>query len=1193
MESKRGYKGLQNVHSSNNEFNSLSFLTTSILNKIATTEIVVVRAVNLVACTVDVQPLVNQVDGAGRSYPHSIIHDLPFFRAQGGASGIILDPSEGDIGLVVFAGRDISSVKANRAPSPPGSGRRFDWTDGIYVGGALNSDPSQYIKFGVGITLKTPYPVTVDSPHTLVTGDLAIGTPLAVAYGGTQASTTAEARANLGVPGIDGSGAGGVWPISISGSAAGGVSGPVQWHDITGTGKPADYADVTATSAAMLAAVAELNNIASDSVLSKGEKPKAIQDWQAIQNEYTPWVSEATALSIGSELTVYIAKYNALSTYLSSLTNWTVTTVDTAINATAWSTAWKDYLYAKESLATACANKASLLSTWAGVTGSGKPADNATVGAPSGTYVGTTLAQTVETNASSALANAATANAAIADMASDNILSPVEKPTVILDYANILAEQSGIDTQAAAYGVTTEKTAYDSAITALTTYLNSLSGWNNTNTSTTIVGTMFRQKFGDVYSTRQTLLNKIAAVAGTLSTWAGVTGVGKPADYANATYVDIYGNIQGVSSGAGKSVDNSLLSIVMEDAAFSQDGKYWTEQTTVAPLFSSMPTDMPNDGSARTFPNGTYGHCFQAVGQIGIATKKWYRIAPNEYYQQLCEYEVTNNGSLSLPTHLNGYNLWDKDGAFISSMWTPPNDNWSDTWQVSKGKRVLSRILSSNRILAFYPNAAYMKPIARLNWTAQANGCNATTRLYRLELTDFTDVVKQQQNAAISASKTKSVVANPALMMTQEGALPDSWELWNGNSPLRAKSTRTGFDCPQYVALANTFTQVAQHIEASLKQGTNVLECDFVWNSGVHLMAAMVYIAWYDGSTWFSTSYFLDTTTTIEGVVPSGARTKPYQIRKMFDVNSSNITNAYVAFIPLHTGYPNSNTDRTLSLEWLNIRPATTDERNANSVEYGADVTANSAVIAAIWSDNILSRGEKTQVIKDWNTAAAEYSSLYASGTALGAITERNAYKAAYDALYAYLVSLSPSWSDTTQDTPIVGTSYRTYWTNFETARTALINKKGQLSQLDVVGTSNIINNAVSRINSIYTPANIGFAGSNAWTTAQTLPITSEGGGILCIFSAEVTAALSTSSSPSFIYLRVLRDGNVIYSSNGLQGLNAVSGGGLSVSEMLHCFQIVDTPSAGSHTYTLEIKQSGSSIGGISNRTISTTELKK
>ena len=62
-------------------------------------------------------------------------------------------------------------------------------------------------------------------------------------------------------------------------------------------------------------------------------------------------------------------------------------------------------------------------------------------------------------------------------MASDNILSPVEKPAVVRDYAVITAEQAGIDTQATAYGITTEKTTYDTAVSALTTYLGG--GWKS------------------------------------------------------------------------------------------------------------------------------------------------------------------------------------------------------------------------------------------------------------------------------------------------------------------------------------------------------------------------------------------------------------------------------------------------------------------------------------------------------------------------------------------------------------------------------------------------------------------------------------------------------------------------------------------------------------------------------------------
>jgi hypothetical protein len=114
--------------------------------------------------------------------------------------------------------------------------------------------------------------------------------------------------------------------------------------------------------------------------------------------------------------------------------------------------------------------------------------------------------------ADAAQADADAANTSLANIASDNILSPVEKPQVILDYNVITSEQSGIDTKATLYGITTEKTTYDNAVSALTTYLGTLTtptAWNNTAGDTTIVGTTFRSKFSDVYAARQALLNKI------------------------------------------------------------------------------------------------------------------------------------------------------------------------------------------------------------------------------------------------------------------------------------------------------------------------------------------------------------------------------------------------------------------------------------------------------------------------------------------------------------------------------------------------------------------------------------------------------------------------------------------------------------------------------------------------------------
>lgn len=149
--------------------------------------------------------------------------------------------------------------------------------------------------------------------------------------------------------------------------------------------------------------------------------------------------------------------------------------------------------------------------------------------------IGSTLAQTVESNASTALANAATAqtaantaNTALTNIASDNILSPSEKPAIKLEYDVLIAEQAGIDAQATSYSITTEKTAYDTAISELTTYLGTLSGWNTIpGTDVVIVGTTFRTKFQTVYTARQALLNKIAANAKVLADAAQSTASSK------------------------------------------------------------------------------------------------------------------------------------------------------------------------------------------------------------------------------------------------------------------------------------------------------------------------------------------------------------------------------------------------------------------------------------------------------------------------------------------------------------------------------------------------------------------------------------------------------------------------------------------------------------------------------------------
>ena len=99
---------------------------------------------------VDVQPVVSQVDGAGQRQDHGTIYHVPYTRIMGGNAAILMDPVAGDIGWIMCADRDISAFKDQIAqggstqPVLPGSQRRYDLADAIYVGGTKSGAPAQY-----------------------------------------------------------------------------------------------------------------------------------------------------------------------------------------------------------------------------------------------------------------------------------------------------------------------------------------------------------------------------------------------------------------------------------------------------------------------------------------------------------------------------------------------------------------------------------------------------------------------------------------------------------------------------------------------------------------------------------------------------------------------------------------------------------------------------------------------------------------------------------------------------------------------------------------------------------------------------------------------------------------------------------------------------------------------------------------
>jgi hypothetical protein len=203
-----GYNGSQRPGSASSDFNAITFLVQSLMSGMATATLVKVRGVTNAGGVspvgfVDIQPMVNQVDGIGTAVPHGTVFKCPYQRIQGGANAIILDPQVGDIGVAVFADRDISSATANKAPSNPGSARRFDLADGLYLGGFLNAAPTQYVRFSTaGIDLHSPTAITLSAPTITATAPtitlnassgITLNTPTVTATGDINATGTVAA----------------------------------------------------------------------------------------------------------------------------------------------------------------------------------------------------------------------------------------------------------------------------------------------------------------------------------------------------------------------------------------------------------------------------------------------------------------------------------------------------------------------------------------------------------------------------------------------------------------------------------------------------------------------------------------------------------------------------------------------------------------------------------------------------------------------------------------------------------------------------------------------------------------------------------------------------------------------------------------------------------------------------------------
>lgn len=134
---------------------------------------------------VDVQRLVQQQTTLGVVINNVPIYRLPYMRLQGGQSAVILDPVVGDLGVAVFAQRDITTAASTRTEGPAPTNRAYDSGDGLYLGGFLNAAPTQWLKFlpdAAGIEVNTPGDLTIQTGGEL---QVQVGGNLTVSVAGT------------------------------------------------------------------------------------------------------------------------------------------------------------------------------------------------------------------------------------------------------------------------------------------------------------------------------------------------------------------------------------------------------------------------------------------------------------------------------------------------------------------------------------------------------------------------------------------------------------------------------------------------------------------------------------------------------------------------------------------------------------------------------------------------------------------------------------------------------------------------------------------------------------------------------------------------------------------------------------------------------------------------------------------------
>lgn len=215
--------------------------------------------------------------------------------------------------------------------------------------------------------------------------------------------------------------------------------------------------------------------------------------------------------------------------------------------------------------------------------------------------------------------------------------------------------------------------------------------------------------------------------------------------------------------------------------------------------------------------------------------------------------------------------------------------------------------------------------------------------------------------------------------------------------------------------------------------------------------------------------------------------------------------------------------------------------------------------INAIQNDNILSRDEKPEIIRQWGAIFAEKTGTSNMASLLGLTTPLATYNAAYTALSSYLTSLTPAWNDTSQDSPIVAATLLTRFTDYYSAKQAILNAAASVDPANRINTGS----------TLILPGHVGIYGATTLFDWMAGPNSTEiNGGKLATGSVDGTKATFGVRGVSFAGLDFKTDGNtlswslgeLLWSNNAGVGVRNQVSAGSAVYAGAAVFLYVDQP---------------------------------